>query len=114
MKFWSAADTPGAHVNLGGLHARNGSLEQARAEYETAMRLGPWFVPAYVNLADVERMAGNEDAAVAALQRALAVARDNAAVHFSLGLTLVRQGAAAVKSTLTRMPATGGAHDCAE
>jgi len=85
------ADTPEAHLNLGVLHARSDALAQARAEYETALRLAPWFVPAYVNLADIERRRGDEDAAEAALQRALVQAPENAAVHFALGLGLVRQ-----------------------
>jgi tetratricopeptide (TPR) repeat protein len=86
------ADRPEAHVNLGGLAARQGDLDAARAAYETALRLGPWFVPAYANLADLERMAGREDAAEAALRQALVSAPEQAEPHFALGLLLVRTG----------------------
>jgi predicted CXXCH cytochrome family protein len=86
------ADRPEAHVNLGGLAALRSDLDGARTEYQTALRLAPWFVPAYVNLADLERAAGREDAAEAALRQALAVAPEIAEPHFALGLLLIRTG----------------------
>jgi len=86
------ADRAEAHVNLGGLAARQGDLDAARAAYETALRLRPWFVPAYANLADLERMAGREDAAEAALRQALVAAPEQPEPHFALGLLLVRTG----------------------
>ncbi len=84
------SDRPEAHVNLGLLHVALGEPDAARREYETALRLGPWFVPAYVNLADLERALGRDDAGEAALRRALAVAPEVAEVHHALGLLLVR------------------------
>ena len=84
------ADRPEAHVSLGSLHAAVGELAAARGEYETALRLAPWFVPAYVNLADVERAAGRDAEAEALLRRALVLAPDLAETHYALGLTLVR------------------------
>jgi predicted CXXCH cytochrome family protein len=86
------AERPEAHVNLGGLAARQGDLDAARTAYQTALRLGPWFVPAYANLADLERAAGREDAAEAALRQALVSAPAQAEPHFALGLLLVRTG----------------------
>jgi predicted CXXCH cytochrome family protein len=86
------ADRPEAHVNLGGLAALQGDAAAARAEYETAIRLAPWFVPAWVNLADLERAAGREEAAEAALREALAAAPEVAEPHFALGLLLIRTG----------------------
>jgi predicted CXXCH cytochrome family protein len=85
------ADRPEAHVSLGALHAAFGELDAARREYETALRLGPWFVPAYVNLADLERASGRDVDAEALLRRALAIAPNVAESHYALGLTLVRQ-----------------------
>jgi len=94
---WRAAqlandDRPEAHVNLGALHAQRGENEAARHEYETALRLGPWFVPAYLNLADVERAEGHDGAAGAWLERALALAPKNSDVHLAIGLLRVREG----------------------
>jgi len=86
------ADQPEAHVNLGVLHARLGELDAARAEYETAIRLGPYFVPAQVNLADLDRLQGRDEEGVAALRRALEIAPQQAEVHYALGLALVRSG----------------------
>jgi tetratricopeptide (TPR) repeat protein len=84
------AERPEAHVNLGALHASFGEADAARREYETALRLAPWFVPAYVNLADLERGLGRDAEAEALLRRALALAPDSADVRYALGLALVR------------------------
>jgi predicted CXXCH cytochrome family protein len=84
------AERPEAHLNLGVLHATFGEREAARREYETALRLAPWFAPALVNLADLERDAGREPEAEALLRRALAVAPEVAEVRYALGLSLVR------------------------
>jgi tetratricopeptide (TPR) repeat protein len=85
-------DRPEAHVNLGALHAQRGEGEAAREEYETALRLGPWFVPAYLNLADLERSEGHDDRAEVWLDKALVLAPDNADVHLAIGLLRVREG----------------------
>jgi tetratricopeptide (TPR) repeat protein len=85
------ADQPTSHVNLATLASRSGDLAGARASYETALRVGPWFVPAYVNLADLERQEGREDEAEALLRRGLARAPGSPDLHHALGLSLVRQ-----------------------
>jgi tetratricopeptide (TPR) repeat protein len=88
------ADRPEARLNLAVLAIALGEPELARAEYETALRLGPWFVPAYVNLADLHRQAQREDEAERVLRTGLARAGDSAELFHALGLTLVRQGRA--------------------
>jgi Flp pilus assembly protein TadD len=85
------AERPESHVNLGIVHAKLGHPAEAKRCYEAALTLAPWFVPAYVNLADLMREQGNEEEASRLLRRALVVDRDNAAVHHALGLLLVRQ-----------------------
>ena len=52
------ADRPEAHLNLGLLDLRRQQPAEAEAEYRTALRLDPSFVPALVNLADLDRCAG--------------------------------------------------------
>jgi len=86
------ADRPENHLNLGILALAEGDLERARSEYEIALRLGPWFVPAYVNLADLDRQLQRDDEAERVLRSARAVVGDNAELSHALGLTLVREG----------------------
>ncbi len=87
----SNAERPESHVNLGIVAARRGRPEEARRHYETALRLAPWFVPAFVNLADLLRSEGKDGEGEALLRRALQVDPGNASVHHALGLLLVRQ-----------------------
>jgi tetratricopeptide (TPR) repeat protein len=85
------AERPEAHVNLGLVEAKRGRLEEARRAYETALRIGPWFVPAYVNLADLLRQQGHDAEGESLLRRALLMGPGDADVLYSLGLLHVRQ-----------------------
>jgi tetratricopeptide (TPR) repeat protein len=85
------ADRPESHLNLGTLYAGQRKFEQAHNEYRIAIELDPHFVPAYVNLADLERSRGAEAAAEQILREGLVVAPDNAALRHALGLTLIRE-----------------------
>jgi len=85
------ADRPEAHLNLGLLYLRRRQPADAEAEYRTALRLDPSFVPALVNLADLDRMRGQDQQGEELLRKALAIDQKNADVRYSLGLLLVRQ-----------------------
>lgn len=85
------SDRPEAHLNLGLLDARQGRPDEARAHYETALRLDPKFVPALVNLADLFRTGGEGAADEKLLQRALELEPGNADVHHAVGLALIRR-----------------------
>jgi len=87
----TSAERPESHVNLGIVNVKRGDLEAARRDYDTALSLAPWFVPAWVNLADLLRLQGKDDEGATALRKALAVDPRSAAVHHALGLLLVRQ-----------------------
>ena len=87
----SNAERPESHVNLGIVNVKRGRLEDARRDYDTALRLAPWFLPAYVNLADLLRLQGRDDEGEGVLRRALQVDPTNASVRHALGLLLVRQ-----------------------
>jgi Flp pilus assembly protein TadD/cytochrome c553 len=87
----SNADRPESHSNLGALDARLGDRGAARREYETGLRIGPWFTGLWVNLADLLREDGDDAEGERVLRRGLAVAVDKAELHHALGLNLARQ-----------------------
>jgi Flp pilus assembly protein TadD len=85
------ADRPESHLNLGLLKTRRQQLSEAEAEYRTALRLDPKFLPALVNLADLDRQRGLDKEGAELLREAITIEPNNAAVKHSLGLLLVRQ-----------------------
>ena len=85
------ADRPETHLNLGLLKTRRQQLSEAEAEYRTALRLDPKFVPAMANLADLDRQRGQDKEGAELLRTAIAIEPNNAAIKHSLGLLLVRQ-----------------------
>jgi predicted CXXCH cytochrome family protein len=86
------AERPEAQVSLGLLSVQYGELDAARIAYQRAIESAPYFVPAYANLADLERMQGRDAESVAALRRAVELAPEEAQIHFALGLALHRAG----------------------
>ena len=86
------AERPEAQVNLGTLSAQYGELESARASYMRALDQAPYFVPAYANLADLERALGRDEEAVVWLRQAVNLAPDEALTRYALGLALHRLG----------------------
>jgi Tfp pilus assembly protein PilF len=85
------ADRPEAPLNLGLLNLRHQKPIEAEDEYRTALRLDPNFVPAMANLADLDRLRGQDQQGAELLRRAAVIEPSNAAVRHSLGLLLVRQ-----------------------
>ena len=85
------ADRPEAHLNIGLLRTRRQQVNEAEAEYRTALRLDPKFVPAMVNLADLDRARGMDKEGAELLRAAIAIEPNNADIKHSLGLLLVRQ-----------------------
>jgi len=85
------ADRPESHLNLGLLKTRRQQFNEAEDEYRTALRLDPKFVPALVNLADLDRQRGLDKEGAELLRMAIAIEPNNAAIKHSLGLLLVRQ-----------------------
>jgi predicted CXXCH cytochrome family protein len=85
------ADRPEAHLNLGLVKMRRKQGTEAEAEYRTALRLDPKFVPAMANLADLDRERGMDKEGAELLRAAIAIEPNNAAIKHSLGLLLVRQ-----------------------
>jgi tetratricopeptide (TPR) repeat protein len=85
------AERPEAHLNLGLLDLWRRELPEAEKEYRTALRLDPAFVPALVNLADLDRVRGMDQQGAELLRKAMEIEPDNADARYSLGLLLVRQ-----------------------
>jgi tetratricopeptide (TPR) repeat protein len=87
-----SADRPESHVNLGNLHVSLGEIDAAESSYREALRVGPWFLPAYLNLADVMRHRGRDAEALPLLLAALEQAPENPDALHALGLLHVREG----------------------
>ena len=85
------AERPETHLNLGLLDMRRRQLPEAETEYRTALRLDANFVPALVNLADLDRARGIDQQGAELLRKAMSLDPSNADVKHSLGLFLVRQ-----------------------
>ena len=88
------ADRADARSSLGTFLALRGDISGAASELLGAIERDPFFIPAYANLADVYRAQGpaHDGEAEQILRRGLALAPRNAALHYALGLTLVRLG----------------------
>src|SRR5262244_2727613 len=83
-------DRPEARTNLGTYFATQGRVTAAETELRAALALDPTFVPAYVNLADLYRAEQREPDVRRVLAEGLTAAPDDASLHYSLGLALVR------------------------
>jgi tetratricopeptide (TPR) repeat protein len=85
------ADQPSAQVNLGNLYAERGEAAKAEERYRTALELDPGWIPAYVNLADLMRQTDRDVEGEGILLDGLARRPNDASLHHSLGLLLVRK-----------------------
>jgi putative PEP-CTERM system TPR-repeat lipoprotein len=69
---------------LGGIYARKGDIAQARASFESALKLDSKFVPALLNLAQLDVAQGNRKDAVARYEQALGIDGANVAAMMAL------------------------------
>lgn len=86
------ADHPTAHMNLGILALNQGDHESAERSYQKALEIEPALTTAYVNLADLYRILRRDREGEQLLRNAIERTPDLAAVHYALGLNLVRYG----------------------
>ena len=84
------ADRPEARINLGTFYGNRGDAVKAEEEMKAAIRIEPFFVPAYVNLADLFRVSGRDPDGERILREGLKVAPKSGILHHALGLALVR------------------------
>jgi tetratricopeptide (TPR) repeat protein len=86
-------DRAEGRFNWGSTLVQLGRLEEAEAQFRDAIDRAPVFTAAYVNLADLYRLSGDEETARALLEQAIANNPQDPSAHFALGLSLVRAGA---------------------
>jgi predicted CXXCH cytochrome family protein len=84
------ADRPEAHLNLGMLYGQGGDWKRAETAYRQAIELAPWAGAAYLNLADLHRMRGDDGAGEAVLNEGLMANPNAAMLHHALGLLKLR------------------------
>jgi Tfp pilus assembly protein PilF len=84
------ADRAEARVNLGTFYANRADAAKAEEELKAAVRLDPFFAPAYVNLTDLYRVLGRDEDGETLLRQGLKVAPNSALLRHALGLALVR------------------------
>jgi tetratricopeptide (TPR) repeat protein len=84
------ADRPENRTLLGNFLARRREHQAAEAEWKAALQLSARFAPASINLADMYRELGRDSEGEAVLRQGLSSSPDNAALHHSLGLALIR------------------------
>jgi len=85
-------DRPESHYNIANHLASQGDFLGAERAFRTAIARDPHFVPAWVNLSELQRASGSDSLGLATLRRGLAVVPDSAPLHYALGLALYRQG----------------------
>lgn len=85
------ADRPESLANLAGVYGQRGQFDQAERYYRLAIERAPWYTPAHVNLADLLRARGRDEAGRQVLEAALPLVDNPAPIEHSLGLLLVRQ-----------------------
>jgi tetratricopeptide (TPR) repeat protein len=86
-------DRAEAHLSLGAFFAETGRLDSAAVEYSTALKMNPQLLASYVNLADLYRQQGQDDAAEKVLRAGLAHAPkgSGAELQYALGLVYIRE-----------------------
>ncbi|MDH3977347.1 MAG: tetratricopeptide repeat protein [Gammaproteobacteria bacterium] len=80
-----------SHVNIGNINALQGRLNKAAKAYQTAIKVNPYYVPAYVYYAEIYRQQERPTASEAVLRDGLTLMPEQAALHYHLGMALVRQ-----------------------
>jgi len=84
------ADRAEARVSIGTFVGSRGDLATGEKELKAAIRQDRFFIPSYVNLADLYRAFGRDPDSERILREGLAIAPTSAALHYALGLALVR------------------------
>jgi tetratricopeptide (TPR) repeat protein len=84
------SDRAEARVNLGTFYGTRGDASRGEEELKSAIRLDPFFIPSYVNLADLYRAFERDPEGERTLRGGIAIAPGSGVLHYALGLALVR------------------------
>lgn len=84
------ADDPSAQLNIGLYYQARNQLALAEDAYAQALKLDPYFIGAYINLADLYRASMRDPMAETLLNKGVEALPQAAPLHFSLGLLKVR------------------------
>ena len=87
----ASAERPDAQTNLGNVYATLRRWQEAEDAFRRALSIDPTWIPAYINLSELQRALGAEATAEETLRRAIAAAPEAAEPYHALGLSLVRQ-----------------------
>ncbi len=85
-------DRPESLSNLANLAFQESDLAGAESLYKQAIELAPYYVPAYINLADLYRAQEDETRDLELLMEALAKNEQSGPLHHVLGLAQIRNG----------------------
>ena len=88
--LYAVDDDPDLWNNHALAALNNSEYAAAEASYKRALELSPDFIAAYANLADLYRVQGRDQEGERLLREALAKHPDEALLHHTLGLVLVR------------------------
>ena len=83
-------DRPESLSNLANLALQENDLADAESLYKQAIKLAPYYVPAYINLADLYRVQEDETRALELLMEALAKNEQSGTLHHAYGLAQIR------------------------
>ncbi len=79
-----------AHTNKGNVLAHQGKFNEAEKSYKNSMRIESYFVTAYINLAELYRLQGQDNKGLQSLLAAEKVIPDNSEIPYALGLAYIR------------------------
>jgi tetratricopeptide (TPR) repeat protein len=85
-------DRPESLSNLANLTLQESDHANAERLYKQAIELAPYYVPAYINLADLYRVQEDETRALELLMEALAKNEQSGPLYHALGLAQIRSG----------------------
>ncbi len=105
---WFNSDRPESRANLASVYRAYGEPNRAIELYKSASDMAPFFIPAYVNLADLYRSLGREQDAEKTLRLALQHVNEKSDIYHALGLSLVRQGKTAEALSNLKSAMEGG------
>jgi Tfp pilus assembly protein PilF len=82
---------PGTHVAVAQFYEQQKKMAEAEAEYQTALRAAPEFLPALLGYAHLQDQLGKPKEAIELYQRAIRAHPEQAAAYNNLGLCYARQ-----------------------